>query len=534
MSTPESRRSIVRIIALVQVFFLFSVLVVKAQPEREPTVDAPDYQVAVGLKADCILGRTYDLAINLLSLNAEDGLSGFDFTFEFNEQALSFQRAYAGDVLADCGWEYFTYISGPNTARWFTHPGLVRVVGVADVFASITVPGCDDPGAGYVQADQLPRSLAHLSFKVTEKCKFGCYFQPVRFYWTSCESNVLTNHDGSALFISGAVHDFIGYTFDDQHELVPAYQEITRNEAELPTILGAPDECADEGGLYGLTAIRNVTYYNGGLDLICPADLCDTRGDVNLDGVPYEAGDLVTFTNYFVQGLAALPQNHLEWSIANSDVNQDGLTLTLSDLQHLVQVVIGNRDPHDRIMKESPNHAVPATITCTDGVFATDVALGAAHLVVSGEVRPQLLADIEMMIGFDGLNTQVLLFDPGGSSSFKGEFICFDGDIVSSEFVTLDGRPVAAKLLPEKISLKQNYPNPFNPTSTIEFEIPGGGHWELEILNIVGQRVDRFSGIAESGREAVVWDATKLSTGVYFYRLTAGGSSLTRKAVILK
>jgi hypothetical protein len=89
--------------------------------------------------------------------------------------------------------------------------------------------------------------------------------------------------------------------------------------------------------------------------------------------------------------------------------------------------------------------------------------------------------------------------------------------------------------LPAQFGLAQNYPNPFNPTTTISFSIPRAGHVQLEVFNVLGQKVetllDRNLG---AGNHQVEFDASAQPSGVYFYRLTAGQGVTTRKMVLLK
>jgi photosystem II stability/assembly factor-like uncharacterized protein len=83
--------------------------------------------------------------------------------------------------------------------------------------------------------------------------------------------------------------------------------------------------------------------------------------------------------------------------------------------------------------------------------------------------------------------------------------------------------------IPESYSLKQNYPNPFNPTTSIEFSLPVAADVELNIFNILGQKVATLINEQRSaGYHSVVWNADdsngrKLSSGIYFYMLKASG-----------
>ena len=103
--------------------------------------------------------------------------------------------------------------------------------------------------------------------------------------------------------------------------------------------------------------------------------------------------------------------------------------------------------------------------------------------------------------------------------------------------------PGAAKAViqtrPEAFSLADNFPNPFNPTTTIKYALPQAADVELTVYNVVGQPVRTLVAEYQSaGRYAVEWDATNdsghsLSSGMYFYRLEAGGEFLEIKKMLL-
>ena len=89
--------------------------------------------------------------------------------------------------------------------------------------------------------------------------------------------------------------------------------------------------------------------------------------------------------------------------------------------------------------------------------------------------------------------------------------------------------------VPSGFSLAQNYPNPFNPTTTISFTLPEAGEVTLEVYNILGQRVTVLAdGFFGAGTHQVTWDASNVSSGVYFYRLVAGSFSESRKMLLMK
>jgi hypothetical protein len=94
--------------------------------------------------------------------------------------------------------------------------------------------------------------------------------------------------------------------------------------------------------------------------------------------------------------------------------------------------------------------------------------------------------------------------------------------------------------LPDAYALAQNYPNPFNPTTEIEFSLPTNGRVTLNVYNVLGQQVRQLvEGNLPAGSHRVTFDARSssgepLSSGIYFYRLTAGTFAQTRKMLFVK
>ncbi len=87
----------------------------------------------------------------------------------------------------------------------------------------------------------------------------------------------------------------------------------------------------------------------------------------------------------------------------------------------------------------------------------------------------------------------------------------------------------------EKYMLAQNYPNPFNPVTTIRYQIPKKCNVELIVYNVLGRKVaNLINEKKEAGNYAVNFDASSLSSGLYFYQLKTGDFVLTRKMVIIK
>ncbi|MDG5766307.1 endonuclease [Balneolales bacterium ANBcel1] len=89
--------------------------------------------------------------------------------------------------------------------------------------------------------------------------------------------------------------------------------------------------------------------------------------------------------------------------------------------------------------------------------------------------------------------------------------------------------------LPDHVTLHQNYPNPFNPVTVIAYELPQSGPVRLAVYDLLGRRVAMpVSETQQAGRHRVTFDASRLSSGVYLYRLEAAGTVVQRRMTIVK
>ncbi|UCC45716.1 MAG: right-handed parallel beta-helix repeat-containing protein [Candidatus Zixiibacteriota bacterium] len=138
------------------------------------------------------------------------------------------------------------------------------------------------------------------------------------------------------------------------------------------------------------------------------------------------------------------------------------------------------------------------------------------------------------------------------------------GTLASFRFVSTDGHEPSVKLVegilrdgenndlvvelqslgigstPKVYHLAQNYPNPFNPSTTMSFDVPVAGRVLLEIYNTLGRRVSVLvDGHFEPGSYEITWNGNSdagnaVASGMYFYRMTAGNFTQTRKMILLK
>lgn len=89
--------------------------------------------------------------------------------------------------------------------------------------------------------------------------------------------------------------------------------------------------------------------------------------------------------------------------------------------------------------------------------------------------------------------------------------------------------------VPSGYSLKQNYPNPFNPTTTIKFDILRLGDVKIVVYDIMGREVQTLANEKlQPGTYQATFDGSKLTSGVYFYRLTSDNFTDTKRMLLVK
>ncbi|MEW5995390.1 MAG: hypothetical protein AB1744_13490, partial [Candidatus Zixiibacteriota bacterium] len=276
---------------------------------------------------------------------------GFDILVSYDRSALTFQSVLSGDLHESCGWEYFTFRTwfDPSYDPHSFWGGIVRVVALADMNDGASHPACYQAPTPYV--------LATLDFLVTDNRLFECQFTPVSFFWTDCGDNTFSSVSGDSLFVSRHVFGF---------DLVG---EMTDPATGFPTYTGTQVECLEGGGEGKPSPIQRLDFHNGGVDIAC-ANQLDDRGDINLNGIAYEIADAVLFTSYFIFGQKVFTVN-LSGQVAATDINADGLTLTVGDLVYLVRVIMGDALPYPKLTP------VEATYTINGGVILVDAEMGA-------------------------------------------------------------------------------------------------------------------------------------------------------------
>ncbi|MCP4632297.1 MAG: T9SS type A sorting domain-containing protein, partial [candidate division Zixibacteria bacterium] len=91
------------------------------------------------------------------------------------------------------------------------------------------------------------------------------------------------------------------------------------------------------------------------------------------------------------------------------------------------------------------------------------------------------------------------------------------------------------EILPSVFSLSINFPNPFNAKTEIKYSVPYKSNIRIDVYNLQGQKVETLiDDLIESGNHSITWNASNYSSGIYFYRLTTGDRSFSKRMTLLK
>ena len=451
-----------------------------------------------------------------------------------------FIEAAPGQLLEDCGWEYFTYRSGADGNCGDACPsGLLRIVAMAETNNGPYHPSCFGP------PDTDPHELAKLRFYVTDDRTYECQFVPIRFFWGDCGDNTISNVDGDSLWISDHVYDFEG------------------NEVTGDIFYGGHwwlGDCQNPDTTKP-SPIPFIDFVHGGIDIVC-ADSIDIRGDINLNNMANEIADVVLFANYFIYGPSVFTINP-PGQIAATDVNNDGRVLTVGDLTYLIRIITGDAMPFPKLTPYAENASIGMLVNHTAVAISSNspVDIGAAQFVIEhsgydiGE--PHLINGASNMTlkynDEDGI-LKVLVYSmeknmkiSAGAENIFVIPITGKGDVKITEAQLCDyyGNMLNTMIskgatLPKQFALHQNYPNPFNATTQIVYELPSAAHVKIEVFNILGQRVITLYDAEEiAGVHRVEWNGTdnsgnEVASGVYLYRLVTKDFATEKKMMLMK
>ena len=209
---------------------------------------------------------------------------------------------------------------------------------------------------------------------------------------------------------------------------------------------------------------------------------------------------------------------------------------------------LGN-EPDFSVLTGGPFHTMGAPVPVELVSFNSSVVGNSVNLKWSTATEINN-SGFEVQRSVDNRSYKTLSFINGkGTSTELNHYSFIDSDLQSGTFyyrlkqIDFDGTfefsnviEVNVNSVPSQFSLNQNYPNPFNPETSISFSVAQDGLTNLTVYNLLGQQVATlFNENAQTGTNYKVnFDASKLSSGIYIYRLKQNSNVITKKMTLIK
>ncbi|MDL1892701.1 T9SS type A sorting domain-containing protein, partial [Sphingobacteriales bacterium CHB3] len=240
-----------------------------------------------------------------------------------------------------------------------------------------------------------------------------------------------------------------------------------------------------------------------------------------------------TFTNVTSQaGLPAFAQLSAAWGDYDNDGDMDLYTSGAASAgNHLFR---NNSDTTNKWLKVN-----------LVGSIANRFGVGARIEVYAGSLR--MMREVNTAIGYRSQNMLTAHFGLAGNTLVDSIVVRWPNrqqtgtvlrNVGANQVLALTeipGQYVEELNSPGTWRLEQNYPNPFNPATVITFTVPVAGSVRLSVFDILGKEVAVLvHETRAAGTYTVSWNAERIGSGVYFYRLEADGIRLARKMQLLK
>ncbi len=283
----------------------------------------------------------------------------------------------------------------------------------------------------------------------------------------------------------------------------------------IPSIIGVVGYSYSEFKIYP----RNASDFDGGGGNDCP-DL----GDMNGDG-GFNVLDIVALANCILNSNCGEQANGCA-----GDMNGDG-GYNVLDIVALANCIL-NSNCGGRV-----NDATEASLLMENNemYIKADGFIGGVQMTLShGDDFIIEMTDRALFADYltNDNETRLLVITPETDKLFT-----FNGDFEISEIIVANTQFEVPVDLPmaTSFSLRDAYPNPFNPTTKMELVMPLSGEMNVEVYNLLGQSVATLaSGYMDAGTYDLTWDASNVSSGMYFVKAQAGGFTKTQKLMLIK
>ena len=313
-------------------------------------------------------------------------------------------------------------------------------------------------------------------------------------------------------------------------DLVPSTLDPNLYVNEMPF-----DDSLDVGDTIKYKFFYTPNTWEGGDDKIYVITQDDYDNSSATIARPFNDGTLQTVTNQPTEVLFQVDVNGAVSAINNQAFTLVNTVHIAGGTSPLQWPNLGWPSGEINLMIPLNDDGMDGDVTAGDMIFSTTVTFVAyTTFPVSYKFGINYGDDANNQGGNDnenaiGANHEMALF----SSAWYCETLDTFGIMGYKDFVT-DVEPVS-EVIPSDFALEQNYPNPFNPSTTINFSIPVEGFVTLDVYNTIGQKVASLVNETKTaGTYQVDFDAATLTSGIYFYKISTGNFSETKKMILMK
>jgi hypothetical protein len=521
------------------------------------SVNIPSLAVKFG-DVSASVGDTIFIPVTTSELTAANNVVSFEFDATFDPAILSVVGIQTTGTLSSAGLAQYqaNNTAGTLAVSWATGEAItgsgdlilirvaVKAAGTSPLTFTSFMFNEGTPSAGTLAGSLIATDIAtySISGKVTYNNTAGTALQGVIVTLSGADDAVdTTDVSGNYAFTglvagtySVAVSKDNGWGGVNATDALIA-QRYFLGTSTLDSLQKLAGDVTNSGDINNTDALDIVRRYVGVIDAFAKADWvflpsaqevelttssqtvnigAQATGDINASLIITNPGKAAALSLNEYTSLSILAKETVEIPVrVTSEVLLGAASLQIAYPEDLLQFK-GVKSSLSFQSKES------------DGV----VRLAWADLAGAGKNAVQLNAN-------DVLVTLVFTAKAVGHASFSLEA---NSELADNEGVVVKGSVSAPSVnitSPTAFALKQNYPNPFNPSTTISYTLPETGNVTLTIYNITGQEVAKvINGSQVAGSHEVTWNASNLSSGIYFYKLNfegAGRSFSDIKSMIL-
>jgi len=518
---------------------------------------------------------------NIISGSSSYGTSSFKYHTVGYDQNIVAENNGFDDKARQLGWSWANF-SPPKPSNW---DSLKNRFSSLVAFAGVGCESCHGPGSEHIfgqgDTNKIQRSVDE---GVCGKCHDSPPEAPIFGQWKNAKhSNVVwsssfaqnnngTNnfdncircHDGNGYvnFTKGIGTNTNGFTVAKQEMIAcavchdphggPIEKQIRTRQPNSDTLangfhytnVGTGVVCMDchksrkNNLTYTLTRVNSANWgphHNG------ESDVYQAQNAATFDGPPYQS---TAHKEFLVKACVSCHMPQTDTSSANRD-KVGGHSLYLHN-------------------DETDFDYLKACQTCHFGKTRFDQFIAPQDYDGDGNIEPWrhevdgCLTKLRISlppVGIDSVSWQLIAADSNNVTLRKAYFNYqlilygsergmhnpkFTVDVLIRSRLALVGILPGSGEIPEKFELTQNYPNPFNPSTKFDFSIPKRSDVVIKIYDIIGREVKTLlNEKVDAGKYKVDWHSvdnsgSRVSSGVYFYRITAGSYVDTKKMLLVK